>query len=157
MFIMLSGKPPFGGKTNKDIINNVLNGTYNMKSDVWNNVSNSNSGDGRFLNSWTNADPTFLTIQRVQYSNVKGCSVKLRGGITRTKRWDGTAFVVFILPFGFRPLRTRWFHATIDSGGSGLLPVTILIRSTGEVEIATDPFTLGFVTSSFDGIEFEIN
>ena len=124
---------------------------------VWNNVSNSNSGDGRFLNSWTNADPTFLTIQRVQYSNVKGCSVKLRGGITRTKRWDGTAFVVFILPFGFRPLRTRWFHATIDSGGSGVLPVTILIRSTGEVEIATDPFTLGFVTSSFDGIEFEIN
>ena len=27
MFIMLSGKPPFGGKTNKEIINNVLNGT----------------------------------------------------------------------------------------------------------------------------------
>jgi len=39
MFIMLSGKPPFGGKTNKDIINNVLNGTYNMKSEVWNNIS----------------------------------------------------------------------------------------------------------------------
>lgn len=36
---MLSGKPPFGGKTNKDIINNVLNGAYNMKSDVWNNIS----------------------------------------------------------------------------------------------------------------------
>jgi calcium-dependent protein kinase len=40
MFIMLSGKPPFGGKTNKDIINNVLNGSYSMKSDVWNTVSN---------------------------------------------------------------------------------------------------------------------
>lgn len=40
MFIMLSGKPPFGGKTNKEIINNVLNGTYNMKSEVWNNISN---------------------------------------------------------------------------------------------------------------------
>lgn len=40
MFIMLSGKPPFGGKTNKEIINNVLNGSYSMKSDVWNNVSN---------------------------------------------------------------------------------------------------------------------
>ena len=39
MFIMLSGKPPFSGKTNKDIINNVLNGTYSMKSDVWKNVS----------------------------------------------------------------------------------------------------------------------
>ena len=124
---------------------------------VWNNVSNSNSGDGRFLNSWTNVDPTFLTIQRVQYSNVKGCSVKLRGSITRTKLWSGTNFVVFILPFGFRPLRTRWFHATIDSGGSGILPVTILIKSTGEVEITTDPFTPGIVTSSFDGIEFEIN
>ena len=124
---------------------------------VWNNVSNSNSGDGRFLNSWTNADPTFLTIQRVQYSNVKGCSVKLRGSITRTKLWSGTPFVVFILPFGFRPLRTRWFHATVDAAANGVLPVTILIRSTGEVQISTDPFTPVIVTSSFDGIEFEIN
>jgi len=39
MFIMLCGKPPFGGKTNKEIINNVLNGSYNMKSEVWNTVS----------------------------------------------------------------------------------------------------------------------
>ena len=35
--------------------------------------------------------------------------------------------------------------------------ITILIKSTGEVEIVRDPFTPGFVTSSFDGIEFEIN
>ena len=40
MFIMLCGKPPFGGKTNKEIINNVLNGSYNMKSEVWSTVSN---------------------------------------------------------------------------------------------------------------------
>ena len=40
MFIMLCGKPPFGGKTNKDIIKNVLNGSYNMKGDVWKNISN---------------------------------------------------------------------------------------------------------------------
>ena len=40
MFIMLCGKPPFGGKTNKEIINNVLNGSSNMKSEVWNTVSN---------------------------------------------------------------------------------------------------------------------
>ena len=40
MFIMLCGKPPFGGKTNKEIINNVLNGSYNMKSEGWNTVSN---------------------------------------------------------------------------------------------------------------------
>ena len=39
MFIMLCGKPPFGGKQNKDIINNVLHGQYSFKSDVWNSVS----------------------------------------------------------------------------------------------------------------------
>ncbi len=125
---------------------------------VWNNVLNSNSGDGRFLNSWTNADPTFLTIQRVQYSNVKGCSIKLRGSITRTKLWGGNSFVVFVLPNGFRPLKLRWFHATVDSAGSGLVPLTILIKPNGEVEITADPFTSALgVTTSFDGIEFEIN
>jgi calcium-dependent protein kinase len=40
MYIMLCGKPPFGGKQNKDIINNVLNSTYSMKSEIWNSVSN---------------------------------------------------------------------------------------------------------------------
>jgi calcium-dependent protein kinase len=39
MYIMLCGKPPFGGKTNKDIINNVLNGSFNMKSELWNTIS----------------------------------------------------------------------------------------------------------------------
>ena len=40
MYIMLCGKPPFGGKHNKDIINNVLNGTFSMKSEIWGTVSN---------------------------------------------------------------------------------------------------------------------
>ena len=39
MYIMLCGKPPFGGKTNKDIINNVLNSTYSMKNEIWTTVS----------------------------------------------------------------------------------------------------------------------
>lgn len=39
MYIMLCGKPPFGGKTNKEIINNVLNSTYSMKSEIWNSIS----------------------------------------------------------------------------------------------------------------------
>ena len=39
MYIMLCGKPPFSGKHNKDIINNVLNGQYSMKNEVWNTVS----------------------------------------------------------------------------------------------------------------------
>ena len=39
MYIMLCGKPPFGGRKKKDIINNVLNGSYSMKSEVWTTVS----------------------------------------------------------------------------------------------------------------------
>jgi serine/threonine protein kinase len=30
MYIMLSGKPPFGGQNNNEILNSVLNGSYNF-------------------------------------------------------------------------------------------------------------------------------
>lgn len=39
LFIMLSGKPPFGGKQNKEIIDNVLRGTYSYTNPVWDNIS----------------------------------------------------------------------------------------------------------------------
>ena len=40
LFIMLSGKPPFGGKSNKEIIDNVLKGEYSFKKNpVWENIS----------------------------------------------------------------------------------------------------------------------
>lgn len=39
MFIMLSGKPPFGGRSNKEIIENVLKGSYNIQTSVWQNIS----------------------------------------------------------------------------------------------------------------------
>ena len=39
LFIMLSGKPPFGGKTNKEIIDNVLKGTYSFSNPVWDQIS----------------------------------------------------------------------------------------------------------------------
>ena len=41
LFIMLSGKPPFGGKANKDIIENVLKGEYSFKNPVWDQISDS--------------------------------------------------------------------------------------------------------------------
>ena len=41
LFIMLSGKPPFGGRSNKEIIENVLKGTYNLESPVWEKISDS--------------------------------------------------------------------------------------------------------------------
>lgn len=39
MYIMLSGKPPFGGKSNKEIIDNVLKGEYNFNAPVWSVIS----------------------------------------------------------------------------------------------------------------------
>jgi calcium-dependent protein kinase len=39
MYIMLSGKPPFGGRSNKEIIDNVLKGTYNFNGSVWQAIS----------------------------------------------------------------------------------------------------------------------
>lgn len=39
MFIMLSGKPPFGGRSNKEIIDNVLKGSYSFNSSVWTGIS----------------------------------------------------------------------------------------------------------------------
>ena len=41
LFIMLSGKPPFGGKGNKEIIENVLRGQFSFKSSVWERISDS--------------------------------------------------------------------------------------------------------------------
>ena len=41
LFIMLSGKPPFGGRSNKEKIENVLKGTYNLESNVWEKISDS--------------------------------------------------------------------------------------------------------------------
>jgi serine/threonine protein kinase len=39
MFIMLSGKPPFGGKNNNEILNSVLHGEFNFDSEVWKVIS----------------------------------------------------------------------------------------------------------------------
>ena len=39
LYIMLSGKPPFGGKNNNEILNNVLNGKYDFSTPTWKNIS----------------------------------------------------------------------------------------------------------------------
>ena len=39
MFIMLSGKPPYGGKNNNEILNNVLHGTFNFDHPAWEVIS----------------------------------------------------------------------------------------------------------------------
>jgi calcium-dependent protein kinase len=39
MFIMMSGKPPFGGKNNNEILNSVMTGTYDFSAPNWAMVS----------------------------------------------------------------------------------------------------------------------
>lgn len=38
-YILLSGTPPFGGRNEKQIMENVKGGQYNFNNAVWNNVS----------------------------------------------------------------------------------------------------------------------
>jgi len=39
MYIILSGQPPFGGRNEKQIMDNVQNGKFNFNNKVWGNVS----------------------------------------------------------------------------------------------------------------------
>ena len=39
MFIMMSGKPPFGGKNNNEILNSVMHGSYDFSAPQWANIS----------------------------------------------------------------------------------------------------------------------
>lgn len=39
MFIMMSGKPPFGGKNNNEILNNVLTGKFDFSAPQWQSIS----------------------------------------------------------------------------------------------------------------------
>ena len=39
LYIMLSGKPPFSGKNDSEILSKVANGKYSLSGDVWNRRS----------------------------------------------------------------------------------------------------------------------
>jgi calcium-dependent protein kinase len=39
MYIMLSGRPPFGGKNNNDILNNVMYGKFDFSAPNWSLIS----------------------------------------------------------------------------------------------------------------------
>ncbi len=40
LYIMMSGKPPFGGKNNNEILNSVLTGKLEFSLPVWDVISN---------------------------------------------------------------------------------------------------------------------
>ena len=39
LYVILCGLPPFDGKDNKEIMNNVKLGKFKMSSEIWDNVS----------------------------------------------------------------------------------------------------------------------
>lgn len=39
LYIMLSGKPPFWGSSDREILNKVSKGTYSLQGDIWNKRS----------------------------------------------------------------------------------------------------------------------
>ena len=39
LFILLSGKPPFSGDSDPDILNNVKKGIYSMSGNEWSSIS----------------------------------------------------------------------------------------------------------------------
>lgn len=40
LYILLSGKPPFDGNDDKEIVNSVRIGTYSLSGAEWKNISN---------------------------------------------------------------------------------------------------------------------
>lgn len=121
----------------------------------WNNVRTSNGNiptiDGTFFKKWKNS-----IFQIAQYSNVKECSVKLRGTV-QNNSYSNTDKIIFTLPTGFRPLATRRFSVNISNGVSSVPTAIgfIYIYSDGTVVLEyTQPIT-GTTVVSLDGIEFE--
>lgn len=41
LYIMLSGKPPFGGKSNQEILNNVMTAPLDFSAPIWEVISDS--------------------------------------------------------------------------------------------------------------------
>ena len=54
-YILLSGTPPFGGRNEKQIMENVKGGQYNFNNAVWNNVSDDAKD---FVKKLLTIDPT---------------------------------------------------------------------------------------------------
>lgn len=41
LYIMLCGKPPFGGKNNNEILNSVLTASFDFSAPIWELISDS--------------------------------------------------------------------------------------------------------------------
>ena len=126
--------------------------TISEGCNTWNDVgASSSSGTGNFRNGWVNTDPLGITIQKAQYSNVKGCTVKLRGLIKITS-FNNSKIIILVLPASFVPPVIRRFSITVKAGL--LFPAYIDIYPSGEVKLFGIP-AKDIVELSLDGIFFE--
>ena len=127
---------------------------------TWNAVLTPGSGDGRFLSGFSNAGGPF---EIAHYSNAKGCSVRLKGVVS--KKFTNTCIAgqtIFVLPTGKRPSKSRIFSInmirTIYAGCSTYIPASIFIDFNGNINIFTNIIdTNSTYLIPLDGIEFETN
>ena len=131
-----------------------------------NSVGLPSTSDGTFKAGWSTYSTIDANFQRVQYSNAKACNIKLRGTAyynSGTSVLSGNT-VIFKLPAGFRPLKSRRFSANFIASNIPNFPISpcyIIILPTGEVLFFTllnlANINLTQFTISLDGIEFETN
>jgi len=104
----------------------------------WNPITNFNAS-GEY--TWENADATGITFQEAEYLTPSSCNcntVKLRGTIMGP--WLGLTTLMFILPTGIQPLKSRIYSVNVNVvgipvpiAGQDTFPATIIITGTNVV------------------------
>lgn len=101
----------------------------------WNPITNFNASGGY---TWENADATGVTFQEAEYLTPSSCNcntVKLRGTVMGP--WLGLVTLMFTLPTGIQPLKTRIYSVNVTvvgtvvpNSGQDILPATVIITGT---------------------------
>lgn len=101
----------------------------------WNPITNFNASGGY---TWENADATGVTFQEAEYLTPSSCNcntVKLRGTVMGP--WLGLVTLMFTLPTGIQPLKTRIYSVNVTvvgipvpTTGQDILPATVIITGT---------------------------
>jgi hypothetical protein len=104
----------------------------------WNPITNFNASGGY---TWENADATGITFQEAEYLTPSSCNcntVKLRGTIMGP--WLGLTTLMFTLPTGIQPLKSRIYSVNVNVvgipvpiTGQDTFPATIIITGTNVV------------------------
>ncbi len=120
----------------------------------WNSVLPAGSTDGTFKNGWNNYNAAY---QSAGYSDVKECTVKLRGTVlSPVLGIPGCGVsVIFTLPAGSRPVARRIFSVVIVNSCK-FIPAHLTIYPNGNVELNCSSIS-GLYYLALDGVFFENN